>query len=661
MSWISSLTSILMAVLGLGMVIFFHELGHFAVAKWCDVYVERFSIGFGPILWRWKRNETEYALSAIPFGGYVQMLGQDDMDPSQLSNEEISKDPRSYSAKSVPQRMAIISAGVIMNVITGLIFFAIAYGIGLEQSPSTVGMPIPGKPGWEAGLETGDHITRINGEPIKTFNDLTYAIVLSSGDLKIEGVKSDGRKFETSLSPDSSGELRQIGVEPLHGLDLYPAEVTELPVAIPGTPAATASPPLKAGDVIVAADGEKLKDYVQLQRHLAEHATRDVVLTVERKQDEQTTSVDITLQPNPFRTIGIWPEIGQVVAIRKNSPAAKAGFQKGDKITHVEEQAIGNDLNPLRLPDYLSEQAGNEITLTVSRPVKGGEPEELTLTVIPENKSAWTEPPRMSKSPLSIPSIGLAYNVIPTVIKVESGSPAEKQGIKPGDLIKQVEFILPPGAESDALGQDFSVPGKSDEKNFNWAYAFWMMQRAPTRVIRLTVSSEEARQKVEVEPQVNTELAWYQPTRGLILTYHRKLIQAGSVPQALYFGLLHTKKMMIGNYLTIKSLVTGEVSVYQLHGPLDIAKQTYTAANLGPSYLLLFLGLLSVNLAVINFLPIPILDGGHMVFLCWEAVTKKKPSEKVLIGATYIGLSFILCIMMLVIYLDIFVHWLGMK
>ena len=98
--YVSKAGSILAVLIGIGLVIFFHELGHFAVAKWCDVFVERFSIGFGPILWSRKYGETEYALSAIPFGGYVKMLGQDDMDPSQLTSEEIAKDPRSYSAKS---------------------------------------------------------------------------------------------------------------------------------------------------------------------------------------------------------------------------------------------------------------------------------------------------------------------------------------------------------------------------------------------------------------------------------------------------------------------------------------------------------------------------------------------------------------------------------
>ncbi|MCA9067128.1 MAG: site-2 protease family protein, partial [Planctomycetaceae bacterium] len=126
------LLSFAMVALGLGMVIFFHELGHFAVAKWCDVQVERFSIGFGPVIWSRTWGETEYALSAIPFGGYVKMLGQDDIDPGQETSTEIAENPRSYTAKSVPQRMAIISAGVIMNVITGFLFYVGAMWLGRQ-------------------------------------------------------------------------------------------------------------------------------------------------------------------------------------------------------------------------------------------------------------------------------------------------------------------------------------------------------------------------------------------------------------------------------------------------------------------------------------------------------------------------------------------------
>src|SRR5262245_52150347 len=116
---LTNVTSVIVLALGLGLVIFVHELGHFAVAKWVGVLVERFSIGFGPILWSFRRGETEYAISAIPFGGYVKMLGQDDANPNEMVREEIRQNPRSYPAQSVPKRMALISAGVVLNLIVG--------------------------------------------------------------------------------------------------------------------------------------------------------------------------------------------------------------------------------------------------------------------------------------------------------------------------------------------------------------------------------------------------------------------------------------------------------------------------------------------------------------------------------------------------------------
>src|SRR6185295_17639117 len=136
---------ILKVGVGLGAVIFVHELGHFLVAKLCGVKVEKFLIGFdiGGYKVSWRRGETEYGIGILPLGGYVKMLGQDD-DPAHIAEqmrksqvdadnsnavqitgpngEKYVVDRRSYLAKSVPQRMAIISAGVIMNVIFAVIF-----------------------------------------------------------------------------------------------------------------------------------------------------------------------------------------------------------------------------------------------------------------------------------------------------------------------------------------------------------------------------------------------------------------------------------------------------------------------------------------------------------------------------------------------------------
>src|SRR6204780_4836028 len=111
---------------GLGFVIFIHELGHFLLAKWNGVKVEKFSIGFGATIFGFRRGETEYVLAAIPLGGFVKMLGEGPED-----QENKSTDPRAYPNKSVGARMAIISAGVIMNVLMGLACFVLAYGIGI--------------------------------------------------------------------------------------------------------------------------------------------------------------------------------------------------------------------------------------------------------------------------------------------------------------------------------------------------------------------------------------------------------------------------------------------------------------------------------------------------------------------------------------------------
>ena len=131
---------------GLGFVIFVHELGHFAVAKLCGVKCEKFYLGFdigGLKLCKFQWGETEYGIGILPLGGYVKMLGQED-NPDATKPPKIERcqtteplDPRSYKAQSVPERMAIISAGVIMNLIFACIFAAIAYASASEAIPCT--------------------------------------------------------------------------------------------------------------------------------------------------------------------------------------------------------------------------------------------------------------------------------------------------------------------------------------------------------------------------------------------------------------------------------------------------------------------------------------------------------------------------------------------
>jgi regulator of sigma E protease len=661
-SVVSVALNILYVVLGLGLVIFFHELGHFAVAKWCNVYVERFSIGFGPIIWSRKRGETEYALSWIPFGGYVKMLGQDDMDPSQLSSEEIARDPRSYSAKPVHQRMAIISAGVIMNVITGLLFFATAFGLGVEQPPAVLGGVQPGLPAWKAGMSYGDRITRIDDRAIDSFGDIMRGVALSTGPIDIEGVHRDGTTFEVSLTPDASGTRRLIGAEQPRSLRLIEPDDAAITPVTPGTPAGKSEPPLKSGDQIRRVGEVDVKTFADFQDILAARRGETLGLVIERKgagSGDASETVEVQIGPNPFRTLGLQMEIGPIAAIKEGSPAVQAELQVGDKITHVNDQDVGKVIDPLQLPDFLASLNGQEVMLRVKRPVKGAAEQELTVSLVPENLAGWVEVPRDQGVPLSAPAIGIAYHLIPIVIDVQADSAAAKAGLKPQDRILEMELVLPAGAADDWAGPR-SIELEFNDDTQNWAYAFWLMQVAPTRSVTLRFARDGQVQQAVLEPKEATD--WFLPdTRGIRLAGLVEPKKAASFGEAMSLGLVHTRDSITDIYLTLRNLLARNLSVKELHGPVGIAAVAYSVASQGLADLLLFLGFLSVNLAVLNFLPIPVLDGGHMVFLIWEAVTRKRPSERVMVAATYFGMAFVLGLMFLVLYLDIFVHRLGIN
>lgn len=640
--------------LGLGLVIFFHELGHFAVAKWCDVNVERFSIGFGPILLRKKWGETEYALSAIPFGGYVKMLGQDDMDPSQLTSEEIAEDPRSYTAKGVIPRMAIISAGVIMNVVTGLLFFLLAFRAGVEVTPAVVGDLQIGLPAWEAGLTTGDRITVINDRPVADFSDLMRATALSSGALKVEGVRPDNSTFTVSLSPDESGTRRRIGVGPARGLEVFdvPAE-KGIPIVIPGSAAAAAQPALQPGDVIRHANGQSVESFAELSRVLARDRDRPVEMRVDRRGegDSEPTSMTLVVPPAPFRVLGMTMEFGRIAALRKDSPAARAGLQVGDRLAKVDDRDIGTDIDPFRLPDYFGDRHGTEVAVFVQRSLPGGEKQSFEVQLVPENRPGWIEAPTFDDTPVSVPSIGIAYHMVPTVLSVEADGPAATAGIKPSETITKLELIHPAGAPPDGAGNEtIAIPiGET-----NWAHAFWQMQQLPARQVMLTVQEAGTSQSRTVEVVTQPASDWFLPTtRGIQLFALASTRKADTVPAAFSMGWQHTKSSMMDIYLTLRSLLTRQLSVKELHGPIGIVNVASKVAEAGLVPFLVFLGFLSINLAVLNFLPIPVLDGGHMVFLLWEAITRRKPSERIVTAATVAGMMFVLGLMGMVIYLDI--------
>lgn len=649
------LITILTVAVGLGLVIFFHELGHFAVAKWCDVLVERFSIGFGPILLKKKWGETEYALSAIPFGGYVKMLGQDDIDPTEMTDAQKANQPRSYTAKNVWQRMAIISAGVIMNIITGTMFFAIVFGAGQESIPPKVGYVQPGLPAWINGVREGDTIYSINGQRTIEFEDIYKETFLSRGTLTFVGLHADGTRYEFTDQPFWNEYNRMMGLSFASSLKVRPTrEKSTDSVTSPGSPADEAG--FKPGDTIVSIDGQGVASSVELGQVLREKRAETIAVTVQRT--DATSDETLSVKPMNFRTLGIRLDIGKVSAVRLNSPAAKAGIQASDRITKVDGRVVGPDLDPFRLPDYFSERHGQAVLVSLSRESKGGPPETLDVQVTPNDVPPWSEPPISEKDPLSIPSLGLAFQIIPKILSVAPDSPAAKAGIKEKQSIEEISFLPVEGDRNDILGPKEVKVEKVDETKI--AHAFWLMQDlASARKVRLVVKTEGGETPtIDLEP--TAEADWYLPTlRGLsaqAFMAETFILKGETVGKSIELGMRETRKRISEVFRTLGALIRGDLSIFKLSGPIGIAKIGYSVAQENLIQFIKFLGLISVNLAVINFLPIPLLDGGHMLFLLYEGISGRKPNERIVIGATYIGLMFIVGLMLFVLGIDLFAN-----
>jgi regulator of sigma E protease len=705
----SKFLSILSVVLGLGLVIFFHELGHFAVAKLCDVHVERFSIGMGPILWSRQKGETEYALSAFPFGGYVKMLGQDDMDPNQMTSSEIAENPRSYSAKTVLQRMAIISAGVIMNIATGFLFFATSYWFGVFEPAPVVGEVITGHPAWQHGIKAGDRITAINDEKILSFSDVFESVMLSSGEVTLEGTHLDGSTFKETLtpiksSPGRSTGMRAAGVTEIvqvkdpaliadRGLPLEKASDKFLPgdkiVSITPGPLASSTPPAVPADNATAGDSaplaensasaESLKSidvkYLSMLRQTAaRYADRQLIYSIERKVSDakgdvpaETKSIDIIVPTAEVRSIGLWMAMGPVRAVQRGSIAEQAGIQVGDKIVKVDEKEPGIETDPLELPVYFAKRAGQPVKITVKRPTPDGD-KVIDLEVVPNDQPGWLDEPLFPTTPLGIPSIGIGYQVKPYIAKVLPGSEAESLEVfKPDMKITKVELVHPePGKYSDAFGDESTPehmelaelqkgdPGKVED--INWAWAFAQIQRAPTRHVRIYYDDGKnpagSQSLTKLEHVAGWHL-WFRGFNSSIWKADQELQKGATVGEAMSLGVRRTRKTTTSIYATLRSLLLGDISPDSLGGPLKIAQIGYEVAERSIVDLVLFLGYLSINLAIFNFLPIPILDGGHMVFLLWEGITRRKPSPKIIGYAHLVGLLFIISLFAFVMYSDI--------
>jgi len=596
-------------------------------------------------------------------------------------------DPRSYLAKSVPKRMAIISAGVIMNVIFAFICATIAYRLGVKQICAGIGKVVPGGPAWQVGLRDGDKIEEVGGKRAQRFQDVMTGISL--GDNIAAGVTIEARR------PD----LKRPAVEEPVNVTVFPVNTgmkptvgitspfsTTLPTrrrpVIPGSAAARAGPEFQRGDTIVRMaiahksatggraerasatggrandiDAQPIETYAQVDAFLARHPDEPLLVTVEREragagqQPEAapaTETVNITVPTNPMRVLapGLEMAMGKITAVQDDSPAKQAGLREGDVLRKIMGRPVGD---PMSVPDRVR-KLGNlfeRIDLTIER-----EGVEKQIADVRLRQADWYEQPILEGSPMSIPQLGIAYQVLNRVAEVTKDSLAAEAGLQEGDVIVAA-ILLPPEKETDGdekIDQE-EVALKFDDENPNWPFLMHVVQASyPGSRVELKLEDGRKGRKIVLEPA--PARAWFNPDRGFLFDPEEFTETAGDWGDALRLGARETWESLTLVVVILRKIGT-QISARALGGPGTIAVVAGHAAYEGLSALLIFITIISANLAVLNFLPIPLLDGGHMMLLAWEGVRGKPADERVQAVLTYIGLCFILGLMAWVIGLDI--------
>jgi regulator of sigma E protease len=438
-----------------------------------------------------------------------------------------------------------------------------------------------------------------------------------------------------------SDSAPQIGITPASDLKLDPKE----PVRAGFAAARIEGEQFQGGDRITHVNGVETRTYPEFVEYLSIHADQEITVTVARavKKGEKEQSAEIRVPRQGLRDLGLRFQMGKITALRAGSPAAEAGIKVGDVIQAVASQPV----DPLRLPDVVSKLAGREVEIELKRESQGEE--ILRVSLVPEDRPAWATPPYIEGDPLTVPAIGIAYQLVPAITEQpKPGSPAEKAGLKKDDRILAAYFLIPPeSGKSPPKPKAIAI----DDKHQLLPAIFWDLQLLPDAQLKFKVKREGKEVETEAfSPEVDPE--WFAPFRGIRMAQPLTVeMEPQGFTRAIVLGYKTTKSTMTSIYLMLRRLIfTRTVSPKLLSGPLGIVDIGHRVAQADIRLFIKFLAILSVNLAIINFLPIPVLDGGHMVLLAWEGIRGKPASERVVIAANYCGL-------LLIISLALFVTW----
>jgi regulator of sigma E protease len=601
---------VLEILVALGLIILVHELGHFMTAKWFGVRVRRFALGMGPVIVKWVRGETEYSLRWIPIGGFVDLVGEH-------PDAEEADDPRGLWRRPAWQRIVVFSAGVVMNALLALVFFALAPIVGIQAIVPVAGGVLSGLPAEKAGILPGDRLLSINGHQIESFEDLLYTVALRDAgttfDLEIERPGADSGP-PTVLEKKVASMRTPSSLFPMLGIEMERSTVVA--VMRPDAPLRQAG--VEEGDRILAIGGKEVNTWRDMSKALADAPPGPITLAIERGGKAQ----ELHVVPADLKVyqFGMEPP-PEIKAVEPGGPAAEAGVRPGDRIAAVQDERWPTYEDVIRVIKAAGKDA--QVRLVLWRDKKTFEVTCKTA-VLPNSDF-----PRLGITPF--PAVGEPVQVG----RVEPSGPAAVAGLKAGDI------ILVAGEKGQPVG--------------DWEALERILAGAGGKPVALQVEHDGALLPTTLCPKAV-------PQDRLTLMNAGSMPLYGPLPRiynpitAAQRGVRQTVLWLGRVYLNLKQFMSGQVSTKAVGGPVAIVQWSVSVAGQGLGTFMDFLGMLTVSIAVLNFLPIPPFDGGHVLFVLIDAIKRKPVSMKVrtiawIIGWVAVGLLFIV-----VTYRDI-VRW----
>ena len=581
-------------VLGLGFLIFIHEAGHFLVAKWKGVRVDAFSLGMGPVLWKRLWKGTEYRISAIPLGGYVKMAGENIGDPKTGAPDELT-------SKSAGARLQIFAAGALMNLVIAFPLAILACLAGRIEGAPVIGTP--SEADHAAELRPGDRILEVDGRKIASIDEYRKRMVRLP----------QGTKVKVLAERDGKPATFEVTVQASTKHATFPPTTT-FPEIYPGTPAYEAN--LRTHDEIIEINGKNpLKlEATAFREEFNRAATGPLTLRVTHPERGERTAMlkDVPTKKEPWIPQE-WKLLEPVIEEpRAKSPAAAAGLRAGDRIVKIDGIAINSFHD---IVESMKGRAGKEVTVEYKRDKTESQVKLVTGYASIDKGQLGVSPARTA-----------------IIASVPEGTVFHAAGLQAGDKVLTIAGL------GNAAVKDFS--------------------EGRATAVELEIQRGEEVLKKTITPEVRTLPDWAKVgietlPEGKLGFYSNFVERKWTFGEAVSSGMREPIEVIDITFRILGKLFVREEDPTGLAGPVGIFKASFSHARMGIGNFLWLLVLITVNLGIFNLLPVPVLDGGHILLLAIEKVKGSPPSPRFVERFQLVGLVLLLSLLIFVTVNDL--------